>query len=113
MVENRPHQHSFINFAIGIGALLIGLSLVLVVALVLIHAAYMAWELYRNPETIINFAQSFKLDSLNVVTIDLNGLDPLRMVAWPFVMLIMLVQAKIGLWSIEAGARLLDTARRK
>jgi len=113
MEENRNHRHSFINFAIGIGALLIGLSLVLVGALVLIHAAYMAWELYRNPETIINFAESFKLANSSMVTIDLNGLDPLRMVAWPFVVLILLVQGKIGLWSIESGARLLDAAKRK
>jgi len=111
MVENNTHRHSFVNFVIGSGALLIGLSLVLVGALVLIDAAYSAWQLYADPETIMNFAQSFKLDKSSAVTIDLNGLDPLRLVAWPFVVLILMVQGKVGLWSIEAGARLLDTAR--
>jgi len=113
MVENRTHSHSFINFLIGIGAFLIGLSLVVVGALVLIHAAYMTWELYKNPETIINFAQSLKLANSSVVMIDLSGLDPLRLLAWPFVVMILLLQGKIGLWAVEAGSRLLDAARQK
>lgn len=81
--------------------------------MVLIHAAYMTWELYKNPETIINFAQSFKTANSSMEMMDLNGLDLLRILAWPFVVMILLLQGKIGLWAIEAGARLLDVARQK
>jgi hypothetical protein len=44
---------------------------------------------------------------------DLNGLDPLRLLAWPFAVMILLLQGKISLWAIEGGARLLDVARQK
>ena len=113
MVENRARSHSFFNFFIGIGAFLIGISLVVVGALALIHAAYMTWELYKNPEMILNFAQSFKLADSSIKMMDLNGLDPLRLLAWPFVVMILLLQGKIGVWAVEAGARLFNVARQK
>ena len=113
MAETKFNLHSFINLISGIGALIIGLSLVVVGALVLAHAAYMAWELYKNPETIISFAQSLKLANSNMVDVDLGGLDPLRLIAWPFVVLLLLLQGKISLWAIEAGARLLAVARQQ
>ena len=113
MTETKSISQSFINLTSGIGALIIGLSLVVVGALALTHAAYMTWELYKNPETIISFAQSLKLANSNIVDVDLGGLDPLRLIAWPFVVLLLLLQGRIGLWAIEAGARILDTARQK
>ena len=112
MVENNSNLHSSFNLLIGIGAL-IGLLLVVIGALVVTHAAYMVWQLYNNPDAIIAFAQSFKLAASNRVDIDLNGLDPLRLIAWPFVILALLLQGKIGMWAIEAGARLLGTGRIK
>ena len=113
MAETKSNLHSIINFISGIGVLIIGLSLVVVGALALTHAAYMTWELYKNPETIISFAQSLKLANTNMVDVDLGGLDPLRLMAWPFVVLLLLLQGRIGLWVVEAGARLLDVARQK
>jgi len=113
MAENRARSHSSFNILIGIGAFLIGISLVVVGALVMIHAAYLTWELYKNPGTIINFAQSLKIADSSIEMMDLNGLDPLRLLAWPFVVMILLLQGKISLWAIEAGARLLDVARQK
>ena len=113
MAETKSNLHSFINFISGIGVLIVGLSLVVVGALVLTHAAYVTWELYKNPETIISFAQSLKLANSNMVDVDLGGLDPLRLIAWPFVVLLLLLQGRIGLWAIEAGARLLDVVRQK
>jgi len=113
MAETKSNLHSFINFISGIGALIVGLSLVVVGALALTHAAYVTWELYKNPETIISFAQSLKLANSNMVDVDLGGLDPLRLIAWPFVVLLLLLQGRIGLWAIEAGARLLDVVRQK
>ena len=106
MLENKS------NLLIGIGAL-IGLLLVVIGALVVTNAAYMAWQLYNNPDVIIAFAQSFQLATSNRVDIDLNGLDPLRIIAWPFIILALMLQGKIGMWAIEAGARLLGTARVK
>ncbi len=113
MAETTSNLHSFINFISGIGVLIVGLSLVVVGALALTHAAYVTWELYKNPETIISFAQSLKLANSNMVDVDLGGLDPLRLIAWPFVVLLLLLQGRIGLWAIEAGARLLDVVRQK
>jgi len=112
MAENRSNLNSSIDFMIGIGTL-IGLILAVTGALVLSHAVYLVWQLYENPETIMSFAQSLKLAKANVVEIDLNGLDPLRLVAWPFVILVLLLQGKIGLWAIEAGARLLGAGKKE
>lgn len=113
MAENRAHSHSFFNILIGMGAFLFGISLVVIGASVLIHAAYMTWELYKNPGTIIDFAQSLGIADASVEMMDLNGLDPLRLLAWPFVVMIVLLQGKVGLWAVEAGARLLGVARQK
>ena len=113
MAENRARPHSFFNILIGMGAFLIGISLVVVGSLVLIHAAYMTWELYKNPDAIIGFAQSLKIADSSIEMMDLNGLDPLRLLAWPFAVMILLLQGKISLWAIEGGARLLDVARQK
>jgi len=113
MAENRTRSHSFFNILTGIGAFLISISLVVVGSLVLIHAAYMTWELYKHPDTILNFAQSLKIADSSIEMMDLNGLDPLRLLAWPFAVMILLLQGKISFWAIEAGARLLDVARQK
>ena len=66
-----------------------------------------------HPYSLINFAESLKLADSSIVMIDLSGLDPLRLLAWPFVVMILLLQGKIGFWAIEAGARLLEAARQK
>lgn len=112
-MENRSTQHfSIINLLTGTGAL-IGLILALIGALVVIHAVYMVWQLYNDPDAINAFAQSLKLAASTSVEIDLNGLDPLRLIAWPLVILVLLLQGKIGMWAIEAGARLLGTVRNR
>ena len=112
MAENRSNQHLSSSLLVGIGAL-IGLILVMIGAMVVTHAAYMVWQLYNNPDAIIGFAQSLKIAASTKVDIDLNGLDPLRLIAWPLVILVLLLQGKIGVWAIEAGARLLGTLRNK
>lgn len=112
MVENRSNLHSSISFVVGIGAL-IGLILALVGALVLSHAVYLIWQLYDNPDSIMGFAQSLMLTKSNLAEVDLNGLEPLRLIAWPLVILLLLLQGRIGVWSIEAGAHLLGTVRKK
>jgi len=112
MVENRENIHSSINLLVGIAAL-IGLVLVVVGALALLHAIYTVWQLYSSPDRIISFAQTFKLTTASLVNLDVNGLDLLRLITWPFVILVLLLQGKVGVWAIEAGARLLGTARNK
>ena len=109
MVENRSNLRSSTGFAADIGAI-IGLILAVAGALVLSHALYSVWQLYENPDSIMEFAQSLKLIKSNLAEIDLNGLDPLRLIAWPLAILVLLLQGKIGMWAIEAGARLLGAA---
>jgi hypothetical protein len=112
MVETRSNLQSSSNLLTGIGAL-IGLILVMIGAMVVTHAAYMVWQLYNDPDAIIGFAQSLKIAASTKVEINLNGIDPLRLIAWPLIILVLLLQGKIGAWAIEAGARLLGTVRNK
>ena len=110
MAVNRSSPQSSIILLIGITAFF-GLILVMIGAMVLTHAAYMAWQLYTDPDAITGFAHSLKLATSSKVEIDLNGLDPLRLIAWPLIVLALLLQGKIGIWTVEAGARLLGTVR--
>lgn len=112
MAENRSNLHSSIDLVIGLGTL-IGLALAVIGALLLSHAVFLTWQLYENPDLIMSFAQSLKLAKSDMAELDLHGLDPYRLVAWPFVILVLLLQGKIGMWAIEAGARLLGAARNK
>ncbi|MCB1828925.1 MAG: hypothetical protein H6964_09490 [Chromatiaceae bacterium] len=112
MVENRSNLQSSFNLLIVMGTLL-GLVLAVIGALLLSHVIFLTWQLYDNPDSIMSFAQSLKLAKSGVVEMDLNGLDPLRLIAWPLVILVLLLQGKIGMWAIEAGARLLGAARNK
>ncbi|MCP3867115.1 MAG: hypothetical protein GY703_03285 [Gammaproteobacteria bacterium] len=106
-------QRSSTNIIGGVAGLIIGLILVSAGGLILIHAAYMSWELYQNPEAIDGFAKSLSLFDVSRLEVDLNGLDPLRLIAWPFIVLVLLLQGKIGLWAIEGGARLLEACRQR
>ncbi|MCB1763822.1 MAG: hypothetical protein KDI27_11885 [Gammaproteobacteria bacterium] len=111
MSENSTQLHSSMGI-LAIFAALIGLLLVLTGALTLIHAAYTVWDLYDNPDAILAFARTFNLIDSSAKGIALNGLDPERLITWPFVILLLMLQGKVGIWVVEAGARLLGTARK-
>ena len=96
-----------------LGALVIGYLLLMIGAVSLIYAAYHAWALFDNPYLIVEFSDKLQLSILRDQKPDASSQELFRLVSWPIIIFLLLLQGLIGTWAIEASARLLDTLRDK
>ena len=101
-----------------LGALLI---VVAVLGLILIGlgvwalggAIYVAWGLFRDPDSIDFFARYF-LETTKVATqLQIGGEGLAHYLAWIAVILLLLVLGKLGAWTVGAGAQLIAALGRR
>ena len=78
-------------------------------ALSLMMAAYHAWNLYINPNAIVVFTDAFIQTALVDAETNPSDLELYRLMSWPVVVFLLLLQGKIGSWAVEAAVHLLDT----
>lgn len=74
-------------------------------------AIYAAWGLFRDPDGIAYFATYF-LETTKIGQLVPGGEGLSHYVAWVAVILLLLVLGKLGAWALDAGARLINAARR-
>ena len=104
---------AYIKLIGSVGALTSSYLLMAVGVLSILMAAYHAWALYLDPNTITVFADAFILTSSGGAAPDSGGLEEYRLLSWPVVIFLLLLQAKIGMWAIDAAVHLLDTIQRQ
>lgn len=107
--ENTFKATAYIQFFGGFGALIFGYILMAVGALSLIMAAYHAWTLFVSPDSITVFSDTLQQVTLKGQESDAGDQEFFRLLAWPIVVFLLLLQGKIGAWAIEAAVHLLDT----
>jgi hypothetical protein len=106
--ENTIKATAYIKFFGGFGALIFGYILMAVGALSLIMAAYHAWTLFVSPDSITVFADALHQTALKDQEADAGDQEFFRILAWPIVVFLLLLQGKVGAWAIEAAVHLLD-----
>ncbi|MDJ0738416.1 MAG: hypothetical protein QNJ91_01785 [Gammaproteobacteria bacterium] len=74
-------------------------------------AIYAAWGLFHDPDGIAYFARYF-LETTKIGQLLPGGEGLSHYVAWVAVILLLLVLGKLGAWALDAGARLINAARR-
>ena len=95
-----------------LGALVAAYLLIATGVLSLLIPAYYVWDLYINPQHISVFADMFQA----TITLDTDSSNQdkelFRLFAWPVVVFLLLIQARIGVWAIDSAAHLLDIVRK-
>ena len=104
---------AYIKFFGGYGALIFGYILMAVGSLSLIMAAYYAWTLFVSPDSIRVFADTLQQHAMKGQEADAGDQEFFRLLAWPIVVFLLLLQGKIGAWAIEAAVHLLDVIHGK
>jgi hypothetical protein len=95
-----------------IGALIAAYMLIATGVLSLLFPAYYIWELFINPQHISVFAEMFQATVILDPQSEKDYGEVFRLLAWPVVIFILLVQARIGVWAIDSAAHLLDIVRK-
>jgi len=111
--EDRSRLGAYIKLIGNIGALTSSYLLMAVGALSLLMAAYHAWSLYIDPNTISVFTDAFVRTASSNQQSNVSDLESYRLMSWPVVIFLLLIQAKIGIWAIDAAVHLLNTIQRE
>lgn len=110
--DNEVTTSPVLTFLSGIATVL-GLILIGFGIWALAGGIYAAWELFRDPDSIVYFAKYF-LDTTKVSAFLETGSEGLaHYLSWLAVVLLLLVLGKLGSWAITAGAQLMPLSRRR
>ncbi|MCW8964175.1 MAG: hypothetical protein OQL16_10285 [Gammaproteobacteria bacterium] len=111
--EDSSRFGAYIKLIGNIGALTSSYLLMAVGALSLLMAAYHAWSLYIDPNTISVFTDAFVRTAFSNEQHNASDIESYRLMSWPVVIFLLLIQAKIGIWAVDAAVHLLDTIQRE
>lgn len=111
--EDDSRFGAYIKLIGNVGALTSSYLLMAVGALSLLMAAYHAWSLYIDPITISVFTDAFVRTAFSSEQHNVSDLETYRIMAWPVVIFLLLIQAKIGIWAVDAAVHLLNTIQRE
>jgi hypothetical protein len=100
------------RFISEIGALVAAYLLIATGVLSLLIPAYYVWDLYLHPQHISVFADMFQATIIQETNATDEDKELFRLFAWPVVVFLLLIQARIGVWAIDSAAHLLDIVRK-
>jgi hypothetical protein len=110
--DSEPTTNS-VQAILGAIASVLGLILIAFGLWALGGAIYAAWELFRDPDSIANFARYF-LETAKIGAYPANGGDgAAHLFSWFVVILLLLVLGKLGDWAITVGVQLLNVRDRQ
>jgi hypothetical protein len=100
------------RFISEIGALVAAYMLIAAGVMSLLFPAYYVWDLYINPLHISAFSEMFQSTIIKDPQPENDYGEIFRLLAWPVVVFILLIQARIGVWAIDSATHLLDIVRK-
>jgi|GEM_PF-3577104 len=111
--EDSSRLASYIKLIGSFGALASSYLLMAAGVLSLLMSAYHAWLLYIDPNTISVFTDVFLQTAPEDQKSDISVRESYWIASWPIVIFLLLILAKIGVWSIDAAVHLLNTIQYK
>ena len=100
------------RFISELGALVAAYLLIATGVLSILFPAYYVWDLYTLPQRISVFADMFQASIIANTDSTSNETELFRLFAWPVVVFLLLIQARIGVWAIDSATHLLDMVRK-
>lgn len=95
-----------------LGALVAAYLLIATGVLSILFPAYYVWDLYIHPQSISVFADMFQATIIQNTDPNSDENELFRLLAWPVVVFLLLIQARIGVWAIDSATSLLDMVRK-
>ena len=111
-MEPDEPETDIVTRSFHVATWVLGLLLVALGIWALGGAIYVAWGLFDKPHSVGNLAAYF-LETTRIATdIPSGGEGAAHLLAWFFVILLLLLLGKLGDWAISTGARLLPLGDR-
>jgi len=110
-LDSEPTTN-FVQAILGTIASVLGLILIAFGVWALAGAIYVAWDLFRDPDSIAIFAEYFLKTAKIGAHLENGGDAAAHLFSWFVVILLLLVMGKLGDWAVTVGAKLLNVRDR-